>query len=606
MKKIATAENNKKKKYNIKSSDKKEEFAEQQLHQLEMELDGCKQKIHQLREKEEILKQAQEIAEIGSWEYDFVTREINWSENNYRIFGFQPFRIKPTLELFLEMVYPDDRKQVKFNLKKIRKTQQPLSFSHRIVTSNGKIKWLQNNVAPQFEKYGKNILKGVTMDISRTKETEKELRKAITTATGQEQFSKLNAEISTALIDVSLDNVNQKIQSALAKTGEYTDADRAFVFLFKENKTLLDNTHEWCAPNVRSNANNLQDIPVSANAWWVEKFTGGDHIFYKNLKELPEDLLREKNQFMAHNLISVLAVPVLKGNECLGFMGLSSDKEEKNWNSFHTGIIKTIANSIAIALSSVRNQNQLLQAKEKAEESDRLKSAFLANMSHEIRTPMNGIIGFLDLLHSAKLTENEQNLYYEMIKRSSDRLMSTINDIIEISKIESGQTPVISSVENVNEIIQYLYFTFLTEAEEKGLELKLTGEAGKNTDVAVKTDKIKLEVILKNLLKNAVKFTNKGTVELGYRVAEKEITFYVSDTGSGIEKDKQDAIFDRFVQADLHINRPYEGAGLGLSISRAYAEMINGKIWVESEIGMGSKFYLSLNHESVVQKQLIK
>ncbi len=427
----------------------------------------------------------------------------------------------------------------------------------------------------------------------------KELRDAVATSTGQERFAKLNAEVSTELIGVSPDNVNQKIHSALTKTGEYTNADRAFVFLFKEDKTLLDNTHEWSAPGVKSNIGRLQDIPIPANAWWFEKFRDGDHIFFRNLKDLPEDMLREKNLFMAHDLVSVLAVPIFSGNECLGFMGINSDTEEITRELFHLGILKTIANSFAIALSSVHNQKQLILAKEKAEESDRLKSAFLANMSHEIRTPMNGIMGFLDLLHNAHLTDKEQKLYFEMIKKSSDRLMATINDIIEISKIESGQTPVINSVENVNEIIQYLYSTFYPEAEEKGLEFKLTGEAGANKTVAIKTDKIKLEVILKNLLRNAVKFTNEGSVELGYRLSEKEIIFYVSDTGTGIEKEKQDVIFDQFIQADIELTRSYEGAGLGLSVSRAYAEMLQGRIWLESEVGIGSKFYLSFNHDSV-------
>jgi signal transduction histidine kinase len=212
---------------------------------------------------------------------------------------------------------------------------------------------------------------------------------------------------------------------------------------------------------------------------------------------------------------------------------------------------------------------------------------------------MNGILGFIDLLRNVGLSENEQNLYYEMVKKSSDRLLTTINDIIEISKIESGQTPVISTVEDVKEVMQYLLVTFQPVAEEKGLKFSIN-DNGHSKPVLIKTDKIKLEVILKNLIRNAIKFTSEGGVEIGYKAEDKTITFCISDTGPGIAKERLHAIFDRFVQADLNLTRPYEGSGLGLSITRAYADMLQGDLWVESEPGRGSKFYFSLNHNSIV------
>lgn len=437
-------------------------------------------------------------------------------------------------------------------------------------------------------------------------DAENDIQKAFAIATEQERFSKISADISTDLIDVSPSNVHSKIQSALEKTGHCADADRSFVFLLKENGALLDNTHEWCAPSVLANIDNLKDIPVSPDSWWMKKFANREHIFFQNVKGLPDAMIPEKSLFMAYDLVSVLVVPIIKGDVVQGFMGINSINEKKLWDGFHIQIIQAIANSIASALAAVKNQNQLLQAKEKAEESDRLKSAFLANMSHEIRTPMNGIMGFLDLLRNEKLKSKEKDLYFDMIKRSSDRLLTTINDIIEIAKIESGQTAVFNSVENVNEIISYLHNIFLPEAEEKGLRFILTETTEKNINntIAIKTDKIKLEVILKNLVRNAIKFTSKGEVELGYQISDSAITFCVRDTGTGIAEDKLNIIFDRFVQGDLDITRPYEGAGLGLSITHAYAEMLKGKIWVESEVGKGSNFYLRLNHDSLLNKNM--
>jgi len=431
---------------------------------------------------------------------------------------------------------------------------------------------------------------------------EKKLNKAIFVSQDQERFSRLSAEISTELIDVTLININQRIQAALKKIGNYAGACRSYIYLFKENNSVMDNTHEWCAPSVKSNIDELKEIPVSTSTWWMRKMNNKEHILIRNVQEEFELSRVDKKRYAEQEVVSVLNVPIYKGEDFLGFIGLNSSEEEKDWNGFHTQILKAIANSVASALISVRNQNQLFIAKEQAEESDRLKSAFLANMSHEIRTPMNGIMGFLDLMRNTNVTEKEHDLYFNMVKKSSERLLTTINDIIEISKIESGQTPVMQSIENVNEIMDYLHNTFAPNAEEKGLKLKLSENVirDKHKTVAIKTDKIKLEVILKNLIRNAIKFTNQGEVEISYETTEDTITFSVKDTGPGIAEDRQDAIFDRFVQADLNITRPHEGAGLGLSITRAYAEMLKGKIWVESEVGKGSNFYFSLNHNSIV------
>ncbi|MDZ7797423.1 MAG: HAMP domain-containing sensor histidine kinase [Candidatus Marinimicrobia bacterium] len=229
------------------------------------------------------------------------------------------------------------------------------------------------------------------------------------------------------------------------------------------------------------------------------------------------------------------------------------------------------------------------KAKEKAEESDRLKSAFLANMSHEIRTPMNGIIGFVDLLQRADLNEKQENMYLDMVAKSSQRLLSTINDIIEISKIEAGEMPVQLSKFNINDEIRYLYDFFKPEAAKKGLYLQV-----KNTppdmDLALSTDRGKLESILTNFIKNAIEYTKKGFVEFGYSLQNNALTFFVKDTGIGIPEERLKAIFDRFVQADLEISSPYEGSGLGLSIAKAYADMLGADLKVETVHGKGSTF----------------
>ncbi|QGY46598.1 PAS domain S-box protein [Maribellus comscasis] len=248
----------------------------------------------------------------------------------------------------------------------------------------------------------------------------------------------------------------------------------------------------------------------------------------------------------------------------------------------------------------------LVLAKEKAEESDRLKSAFLANMSHEIRTPMNGILGFADLLKTPTLSSLERQQFVQIIESSGHRMLTTINDLIDISKIEAGMIDIKLSKINVNEQLEYLYYFFKPETERKGLELIYK----KNNELIsfnFKTDREKLMAVLTNLIKNAVKYTDKGKVEYSFEVKNGIIGFLVEDTGIGIGKEYQKTIFDRFVQADLSTTKPYEGAGLGLSITKAYVEMLKGKIKLTSDIGKGSKFYVSFplkrSDEKITYKQ---
>ncbi len=242
-------------------------------------------------------------------------------------------------------------------------------------------------------------------------------------------------------------------------------------------------------------------------------------------------------------------------------------------------------------------ENELKSAKEKAEESDRLKSAFLANMSHEIRTPMNGILGFAGLLKEPDLTGEEQQAYIQVIEKSGVRMLNIINDIVDISKIEAGLMKLYMKESNMNEQIEYMYTFFKPEVEAKGIQFSFKNALPAN-EAIIKTDREKVYAILTNLVKNAIKYTEKGSIEFGYtKKTDKEdvkLEFYVKDTGIGIPKDRREAIFERFIQADIADEMARQGAGLGLSISKAYVEMLGGKIWVKSEEGVGSTFYFTL------------
>ncbi|MES2574755.1 MAG: PAS domain S-box protein [Bacteroidota bacterium] len=256
-------------------------------------------------------------------------------------------------------------------------------------------------------------------------------------------------------------------------------------------------------------------------------------------------------------------------------------------------------------------EKQLIKAKEKAEESDRLKLAFLANMSHEIRTPMNGILGFTELLKTPNLAGEEQQEYIRIIEKSGVRMLNIINDIISISKVESGQVEISLSDTNINEQIEYLYNFFKPEAAQKGILLSIDKALDEN-EAVIHTDKEKVYAILTNLVKNALKFMDSGSINFGYAKKEDHLEFFVKDTGFGISKAHKKIIFERFRQANETVTRTHEGSGLGLAISKAYVEMLGGEIWVESKEGKGSSFYFTIPYtpksepkDKIIAKEIV-
>jgi PAS domain S-box-containing protein len=240
-----------------------------------------------------------------------------------------------------------------------------------------------------------------------------------------------------------------------------------------------------------------------------------------------------------------------------------------------------------------QTENELKKAKQKAEESDKLKSAFLANMSHEIRTPMNGIVGFSEMLVKKNISDEKRAQYADLIAQSTQQLLSIVDDILDLSKIETGQIVLYKQDVDVNKFIQEILSFFKLKADEKKLTL-IFDQPQTNKNLTIFTDKARLMQIFNNLIANAIKFTYAGWVKTGYVLKQNLIEFYVEDSGIGIAPENHNKIFERFQQAELEISRSFGGAGLGLAITKNLVELLGGRIWVESEIEKGSTFHFSL------------
>ncbi len=250
-----------------------------------------------------------------------------------------------------------------------------------------------------------------------------------------------------------------------------------------------------------------------------------------------------------------------------------------------------------------KKQKELICEKERAEESDQLKTAFLNNMSHEIRTPMNGIIGFSEMLIDPNKTNEQRQLYTKIIIKSSRQLLNIVNDVLDIARIEAGQIKVNAEAVDLLEFFKNAAQYYSNEAREKniGFEVKAVPMCKYGF---ILCDRKKLGQIVKHLFSNAIKFTEKGQIGFSCDVKDGYIEFSVSDTGIGIEEKLHNKIFDRFRQAELTTTRNYGGAGLGLSICKGLVELMNGKIWVKSEVGKGSEFFFTIPYTPVIESEI--
>ena len=251
-----------------------------------------------------------------------------------------------------------------------------------------------------------------------------------------------------------------------------------------------------------------------------------------------------------------------------------------------------------------RHLVKIRNAEQKAINSDRLKTAFLQNISHEIRTPMNSIIGFSHLLKDKTTSETEKTEYLEMIAKSSDQLLNIVNEVLDISLIDTGNTIINKKSVQLNNLLDELYLLFkpLIKNEISFSLLKgLSDQSG-----IILTDEVKVRQILNNLLNNAIKFTDKGYIKFGYSLLDNELEFFIEDSGIGIDPVFHDKIFERFNKVDTDETRLYEGVGLGLAICKGNIDLLKGKIWIESEPGTGSKFYFTIPYEPVYETETIK
>ncbi|MBN2215088.1 MAG: response regulator [Bacteroidales bacterium] len=425
---------------------------------------------------------------------------------------------------------------------------------------------------------------------------------------GQKLTAILNLE---AINDMIYNYVSSLIDTSVFGIGVYDDPSESIVF-----SRLMEN-----GVPIPAFDSSLND-PTSCAAWC-----------FRNQKIImSNDFENEYKNFITEMMIrssrypdSLIYLPLTVMEKKIGILTVQSfHKNAYTEKDLQT--LQTLASYIAIALDNAaaydivksqnieleqhRNELELLvqdrtkdleKAKEKAEESDKLKSAFLANMSHEIRTPLNAIIGFVNLLTEDQIQEDEKKEFYQIIQSNGFSLLNLINDIIDFSKIEAGQLDISFSEVNLRKLFDEIYYIYEEElrriemSHNRSLQIVLNKSYLNKAPVLV-SDHIRLKQIFSNLINNAIKFTKDGSIEYGIKeiTENKEITFYVKDTGIGIDRKNYEIIFDRFRKVEDDKITLYRGAGLGLSITKYLVERLGGEIWLESVVGKGTEFFFRL------------
>ena len=437
-----------------------------------------------------------------------------------------------------------------------------------------------------------DILGGKTFDVSHigmiyeNKNAMLEIFQDVTERKRSELIQKVLSSISSAVISTKdLDEFSAVILKQLSLLIDTTN----FRIVFYDEDTGICTSPHY--------ADQREDI----TSWPAEKSVTGYLIKENKSLILTNDDIEEliragKIESKGIPCEIWLGVPLRDGDKVTGAFVLQNYEDPTAYTIKDLELLEFISHQISIFIQRKKALQDLVAALGRAEESDRLKTAFLSNMSHEIRTPMNGILGFSELLDDDELSKEERRKFLDIINTNGQHLLSIINDILDIARIDSNQLVVNNTDFSLHQMLDDLWISYENSKRAMGKEqiTMLLEKEGNDTECTINCDEVRLRQILYNLLGNALKFTKTGFIKFGYRHLDSKLQFYVQDTGIGISKEKQSLVFERFRQEEETYTRQFGGTGLGLSISKKLVELLGGEMWMESEQGVGTTFFFTI------------
>jgi PAS domain S-box-containing protein len=548
----------------------------------------------ELKNSEYRFKNLVETLTYGIEEVDLNGRRIFINSAYHKLLGYQPGELDGTYiwkHEISEKAKNNLKKYLKYLVKKLPKPQPYVSKNKK---KDGKVIDVLVNWDYSFDPGGK--LKGFTAvvtDITKQQEYERELITAKEQAELQKDEIKLANDRLESLLRVSRLHTSSRqefLDYALDEAIKLTNSKIGYIYFY-------DETHQVLSLNTWSKEVLKECSVVNPQTTYNLEKTG---CWGEAIRQKKPIIINDYNSPNPHKkgippghvkLHKFLTVPVFIDNKIVAVIGVANKKTDYNTSDVRQ--LTLLMDTVWKMTERLDLINNLKVAKEKAEESNKLKTEFLNNMSHEIRTPMNGIMGFSDMLTHPGINPDKQKYYSRIIQNSSKQLLKIIDDILEISTLETRQLKLREEVFSLNDLLMDLFSVFNLKSKERKVPIYLKkGLDDKQSRVIL--DKSKLHKIISNLLENALKFTNEGFIELGYRLDKSKIVIHVKDTGIGISPGNKEKIFERFSQEEKSISKMHGGLGLGLSISKENARLLGGDIALESIKGKGSTFYVTL------------
>lgn len=608
-----------------------------------------------LQEYTERLEEAERTAHLGHWELDYKTNKWTWSNEVFNIIGENQPPISQLHRLIpFRHIHPADRKEVENAFRTSLKHKTAYDCNHRLLLKNGTVKYVHEHGHHIYSADGTPLRSfGTVQDITVFRKTEEALfdsekrYRALFEGAGEgilvveKETGKVkhaNSAMCSMLGYAIYEIMNLKLEDIhptkkLKKASTWFNvAPRETLFITESpcvckngteiitevNASSIELDGKPCAVGFFTDITEQRKIENERRIFEFAVDRSGIQIFICN----PDGTYHYANEAACSQLgysreefqtieikdidrsfhkvpFSKLWVELKKQ----GSLRAESEQIRKDESTFpveYTADYLEIDDKEYACLyvqditRRKRFEEALVQAKEEAEKSDRLKSSFLANMSHEIRTPMNGIIGFAELLQKPETPQDKRDEFAKVIAECGHNLLRILNDILDISKIEAGEVNIVKNEFSLNLMMVELYHFFEPTAEKNHdvrFEMRKTL---RDDEAIIYTDESRLRQILTNLISNALKFTHKGSVEFGYYVKNEEIEFYVKDTGIGISSENHATIFEPFRQAEETLSKKYRGTGLGLAIVKNLVELLDGKLTLESTEGQGSHFKFTM------------
>ncbi|MFO7912657.1 MAG: ATP-binding protein [Desulfotignum sp.] len=538
---------------------------------------------NQPTENEDRLRIAGKAAYDLIYEWTVARDDLEWFGDIDGLLGYAPGKISRNIAAWLDLIHPDDRSLLENAVEMHRNTTKPIKYNYRIKHRDGTYRHLQDHALPLLDDQGKPYKWiGVCTDI--TREIHNEFAIAY-----RSQLQSLLIQMSMKFLTTPSDGLDNLINETLMQVGQFTRADRMYIFRYDFENLTMTNTYEWCAPNISSQIQELQNISFGMDWDLIRMHQNGKPFYISSAEDLPDDAPLKP---YLQGIKSFLTLPLKDQAGCYGFIGLDAVSESRQWSDSEIALFFLLAELMANARQKNHQEDKLRLAANKANAANQAKTEFLANMSHEIRTPMNGVIGMTGLLLGTDLTP-EQRRFTEVIQGSGELLLNIINDILDFSKIEAGQMKLELRDFDLHRILDDVASNMAVAVHKKGLTLQYRIDS--DVPLLLIGDPTRLRQILNNLVGNAVKFTHQGEVlvHVSLKQTPAELCFRVRDTGIGIAEDKLAHVFGKFSQTDLTTTREYGGTGLGLAIVKQLVEMMGGDAGVNSTLGRGSEFWFT-------------